>query len=86
MPAPRRPSQRALPRPSLRALPLAARKMRRHKLRENVRRNNISVWVDSFPGAAFSRRLEDFAPQETVRLHGKEPLTPSGLDITKEGA
>jgi trehalose 6-phosphate synthase len=58
-------------------LPLSARKMRMHKLRENVRRNNISVWVDSFLGAAFSRHLEDFAPQETVQFHEKEPLTPS---------
>jgi len=58
-------------------LPLTARKMRMHKLRDNVRRNNISVWVDSFLGAAFSRHLKDFAPQETVQFHEKEPLAPS---------
>jgi len=57
-------------------LPLSARKTRMHKLRENVRRNNISVWVDSFLGAAISRHLEDFAPQETVQFHEKEPLAP----------
>ncbi|MHC1699518.1 MAG: trehalose-phosphatase [Humidesulfovibrio sp.] len=65
-------------------LPLASRKMRMHKLRENVRRNNVSVWVDSFLGAAFSRHLEDFAPQETVQFHEKEPLTPTGLGMTRE--
>jgi len=65
-------------------LPLTERKMRMHKLRENVRRNNVSVWVDSFLGAAFSRHLEDFAPQETVQFHEKEPLTPAVLNTTKE--
>jgi trehalose 6-phosphate synthase len=67
-------------------LPLASRKMRMHKLRENVRRNNVSAWVDSFLGAAFSRHLEDFTPQETVQFHEKEPLTPTGQDMTKERA
>ncbi len=57
-------------------LPLLERKMRMHKLRENVRRNNISGWVDSFLGAAFSRHLEDFTPLETVQFHEKRPLAP----------
>ncbi|MBU1230399.1 MAG: trehalose-phosphatase [Proteobacteria bacterium] len=57
-------------------LPVLERKMRMHKLRDNVRRFNISVWVDSFLGAAFSRNLDDFTHQETVQFHEKEPLTP----------
>ncbi len=57
-------------------LPVLERKMRMHKLRENVRRNNISGWVDSFLGAAFSRHLEDFTPLETVQFHEKRPLAP----------
>jgi len=55
-------------------LPLLERKMRMHKLRENVRCNNISTWVDGFLGAAFSRQLEDFTPVETVQFHEKRPL------------
>ena len=58
-------------------LPPLERKMRMHKLRENVRRNNISAWVDSFLAAAFARNLEDFAPQETLHFHEKEPLPPT---------
>lgn len=57
-------------------LPQLERKMRMHKLRDNVRRNNISFWVDSFLGAAFSRNLDDFTHQETVQFHEKEPLLP----------
>ena len=53
-------------------LPVLERKMRIHKLRENVRRNNISVWVDSFLKAAFSRNLDDFPSQETVQFHEKD--------------
>lgn len=49
------------------------RKMRMHKLRENVRRNNISAWVDAFLGAAFSRTLSDFTSLETVQFHEKRP-------------
>lgn len=55
-------------------LPVLERKMRMHKLRENVRRNNISGWVDSFLAAAFSRNLEDFTLLETVQFHEKRPL------------
>lgn len=54
-------------------LPVLERKMRMHKLRENVRRNNISTWVDGFLGAAFSRQLVDFTPVETVQFHEKGP-------------
>jgi trehalose 6-phosphate synthase len=62
-------------------LPRLERKMRMHKLRENVRRNNISVWVDSFLSAAFSRHLDDFTAPETVQFHEKRPVeTPSGED------
>jgi len=61
-------------------LPVLERKMRMHKLRENVRRNNISGWVDSFLGAAFSRHLEDFTPLETVQFHEKRPLAASPQD------
>ncbi|SNR78157.1 trehalose 6-phosphate synthase [Humidesulfovibrio mexicanus] len=49
------------------------RRMRMHKLRENVRRSNVSGWVDSFLDAAFSRHLDDFAPIETVQFHEKPP-------------
>ncbi len=58
-------------------LPPLERKMRMHKLRENVRRNNISAWVDSFLAAAFARNLEDFSQQETLQFHEKEPLPPA---------
>jgi trehalose 6-phosphate synthase len=54
-------------------LPHLERKMRMRKLRENVRRNNISGWVDAFLAAAFSRHLEDFTVLETVQFHEKRP-------------
>jgi len=61
-------------------LPLLERKMRMHKLRENVRRNNITGWVDSFLGAAFSLTLEDVTSLETVQFHEKKPLAPTFED------
>jgi len=60
-------------------LSLLDRKMRMHKLRDNVRRNNISTWVDTFLGAAFSRNLKDFTSLETVQFHEKN-LAPGGLE------
>jgi len=40
-----------------------------HKLRENVRRNNTSVWSYSFLKAAFSRNFDEFPSQEPVQFH-----------------
>jgi len=54
-------------------LSLLDRKMRMHKLRENVRRNNISTWVDSFLESTFSKNLKDFTLFETVQFHEKAP-------------
>jgi alpha,alpha-trehalose-phosphate synthase [UDP-forming]/trehalose-phosphatase len=65
-------------------LPLLERKMRMHKLRENVRRNNISTWVDTFLGAAFSKKLDDITVLETVQFHEKRPLMPGAHEAAHE--
>lgn len=53
-------------------MPPAERRRRMQKLKTTVRKYDIYWWVNSFLGAAFGKKLEDFPAQESVDYGLKE--------------
>jgi trehalose 6-phosphate synthase len=56
-------------------MPEAERRSRMRRMRQNVRRENIFWWTDSFLRAGASKRLDDFPVSEYFMP--KEPARPS---------